>query len=118
MPAKSKRFLNYRNDETFSSRKLLLATAVVDHLPDIEGLNPLYVGPFSIVLTARFVVGISDCDLGREIAVGGLALELTVWAWIWFICTDCAATIFIRRREQLASLNIPIHEDVLPPRRH
>ncbi len=29
------------NDEVVSSRKLLLATGVVDHLPDIEWLKPL-----------------------------------------------------------------------------
>ena len=78
--------------ESLSSRKLLLATGVVDDLPKIEGLSDLF---------GRSVFHCPYCDgwevRDRRIAVcgppdqaAGLALELTVWTQRLLVCTDGA----------------------------
>lgn len=101
------------NDEVVSSRKLLLATGVVDHLPDIEGLKPLY---------GRSVFHCPYCDgwelrdqpiaiYGREDRGSGLALELTGWSRDLIVCTDGPSTISTEDRKQLKSLNIPVREE-------
>jgi thioredoxin reductase len=72
------------------SRKLLLATGVVDRIPDIEGIASLY---------GRSVFHCPYCDgwevRDRPIAVYGrgeqglaLALELTVWSRDLVLCTN------------------------------
>lgn len=101
------------NDEVISSRKLLLATGVVDHLPDIEGLKPLY---------GRSVFHCPYCDgwelrdqpiaiYGREDRGAGLALELTGWSRDLIVCTDGPATISTADRKQLEGLKIPVREE-------
>ncbi len=101
------------NDEMVSSRKLLLATGVVDHLPNIEGLKPLY---------GRSVFHCPYCDgwelrdqpiaiYGREDRGSGLALELTGWSRDLIVCTDGPSTISADDRKQLAGLNIPVREE-------
>lgn len=101
------------NDEVVSARKLLLATGVVDHLPDIEGLKPLY---------GRSVFHCPYCDgwelrdqplaiYGREDRGSGLALELTGWSRDLIVCTDGPATLSAADRKQLATLNIPVREE-------
>ena len=103
------------NDEVISSRKLLLATGVVDHLPDIEGLKPLY---------GRSVFHCPYCDgwelrdqpiaiYGREDRGTGLALELTGWSRDLIVCTDGPATISTADRQQLEGLNIPVREECI-----
>lgn len=100
-------------DEVISSRKLLLATGVVDHLPDIEGLKPLY---------GRSVFHCPYCDgwelrdqplaiYGREDRGPGLALELTGWSSDLIVCTDGPATISTADRKQLKGLNIGVREE-------
>lgn len=99
--------------EKASSRKLLLATGVVDRLPDIEGLKPLY---------GRSVFHCPYCDgwesrdqpiaiYGREDRGAGLALELTGWSNDLVVCTDGPATISTDDRQQLQELNIPVREE-------
>ena len=100
-------------DEVVSSHKLLLATGVVDHLPDIEGLKPLY---------GKSVFHCPYCDgwelrdqpiaiYGREDRGAGLALELTGWSRDLIVCSDGPATISAADREQLAELSIPVREE-------
>jgi thioredoxin reductase len=100
-------------EEAISSRKLLLATGVVDHLPDVEGLQPLY---------GRSVFHCPYCDgwelrdqpiaiYGREDNGAGLALELTGWTNDLIVCTDGPATLSATDRKQLADLNIPVREE-------
>ena len=101
------------NDEVISCRKLLLATGVLDHLPDIEGLKPLY---------GRSVFHCPYCDgwelrdqpiavYGREDRGAGLAQELTGWSRDLVVCTDGPATISTDDRKQLEGLNIPVREE-------
>ncbi|HYN25839.1 MAG TPA: NAD(P)/FAD-dependent oxidoreductase [Pyrinomonadaceae bacterium] len=101
------------NDEVVSSRKLLLATGVVDLLPDIDGLKSLY---------GRSVFHCPYCDgwelrdqpiaiYGREDRGFGLALELTGWSRDLVVCTDGPATFSADDRDQLAELNIAVREE-------
>lgn len=101
------------NDEVVSSRKLLLATGVVDQLPEIDGLKPLY---------GRSVFHCPYCDgwelrdqpiaiYGQKDRGAGLALELTGWSRDLIVCTDGPATIPAADRKQLAGLNIAVREE-------
>ncbi len=101
------------NDEVVSSRKLLLATGVVDRLPDIDGLKSLY---------GRSVFHCPYCDgwelrdqpiaiYGREDRGSGLALELTGWSRDLVVCTDGPVTFSADDRDQLAELNIAVREE-------
>jgi thioredoxin reductase len=96
-----------------STRKLLLATGVVDELPDLDGLEPLY--------------GISVhhcpyCDgwewRDQPVAVYGrgeeglaLALGLTVWSEDLVLCTDGPSKLSDKDLEQLHAEGIEVRED-------
>ena len=99
--------------ETVTGRKLLLATGVVDRLPDLEGLESFY---------GRSVFHCPYCDgwelrdqpiaiYGQEDRGAGLALELTGWSRDLVVCTDGPATISADERKQLEQLNIPLREE-------
>ena len=95
------------------SRKLLLATGVVDRIPEIPGLAELY---------GRSVFHCPYCD-GWEIRdrpwavygnggrAYGLALELTAWTRDIVVCTDGDAGFDDRQRSRLERLNIAVRED-------
>ena len=96
----------------FSSRKLLLATGVVDELPEIEGLAVLY---------GTSVHHCPYCDAwewrdqalaiyGRGEAGCSLALALTVWSDDLVLCTDGPSGLSDAEREQLAGRDIEILE--------
>jgi thioredoxin reductase len=99
--------------EVVSARKLLLATGVVDRLPDVEGLETFY---------GRSVFHCPYCDgwelrdqpiaiYGKEDRGAGLALELTGWSGDLIVCSDGPATISVAERKQLEQLNIPLREE-------
>ncbi len=105
--------ITINKEETVSSRKLLLATGVVDRLPDIEGLKQLY---------GRSVFHCPYCDgwelrdqpiaiYGRENRGFGLALELTGWSRDLTLCTDGPAELSVAERKQLLELNIQVREE-------
>jgi thioredoxin reductase len=97
----------------FGARKLLLATGVVDELPEIDGLAPLY--------------GISVhhcpyCDAwewrhqplaiyGRGEEASALALGLTVWSDDLVLCTDGPSGLSDSDLEQLSREGIELRED-------
>jgi thioredoxin reductase len=96
-----------------SARKLLLATGVVDELPDLEGLADLY--------------GISVhhcpyCDAwewkdqpigvyGRGEEGSALALMLTVWTDDLVLCTDGPSGLSDDHRDQLTREGIEVREE-------
>jgi thioredoxin reductase len=99
--------------EQFVSRKLLLATGVVDALPDIPGFHELY---------GRSVFHCPYCDgwevrdqpiaiYGRGDRGAGLALELTAWSRDLVLCTDGADAIDADKRARLERNGIRIRED-------
>jgi thioredoxin reductase len=97
----------------FRTRKLLLATGVVDDLPALEGIEALY---------GRSVHHCPYCDAwewrdqplasyGNGEAGAGLALGLTVWSRDVLLCTDGPAALSARLRAQLESRRIRVREE-------
>lgn len=95
------------------SRKLLLATGVVDHVPTLGGVEDLY---------GRSVFHCPYCDgwevrdqplaiYGRGKNGQGLALELTAWSRDLVLCTDGPANLRPHHRARLSTLHISIREE-------
>jgi thioredoxin reductase len=98
----------------FSSRILLLATGVVDHLPEVEGIEDFY---------GRSVLHCPYCDgweqRDRPLAVYGrgeegvlFALELLIWSRDLVLCTDGDA-LGIEERRRLQRHGIALREERL-----
>jgi thioredoxin reductase len=94
------------------SRKLLLATGVVDRIPDIEGIASLY---------GRSVFHCPYCDgwelRGRAIAIygrgdrgAGLSLELTGWSRDLVLVTDGPSEIEQAQLDRLRTHGIVVDE--------
>lgn len=97
---------------TCRSRKLLLATGVVDHLPSIEGFRELY---------GRGVFHCPYCDgwelRGQPIAIYGrgergcgLSLELTAWSRDLVLVTDGPSELTDKHRERLEEHGIRVDQ--------
>jgi thioredoxin reductase len=95
------------------ARKLLLATGVVDELPEIEGLEPLY---------GTSVHHCPYCDAwewrDQPLAIYGqgeegssLALGLTVWSDDLVLCTDGPSDLSDAEAERLSREGIEIREE-------
>jgi thioredoxin reductase len=95
------------------TRKLLLATGVVDEVPDIAGLTELY---------GRSVHHCPYCDgwewrdqpvgvYGRGDAAAGLALALTVWTRDLILCTDGPAVHSEWMSGRLEAFDIRVREE-------
>ena len=92
---------------------LLLATGVVDDLPDIDGLRSLY---GTSVHHCPYCDGWEWRDqpiaiYGRGEEASGLALGLTVWSDDLVLCTDGPGGLTSKQREQLDRLGIQIREE-------
>ena len=96
-----------------SARKLLLATGVVDEIPEIEGLQDLY---------GKSVHHCPYCDAwewrDQPLAVYGraepgtaLALALTVWSDDVVLCTDGPAGLSAKEAERLGEAGVEVRED-------
>ena len=96
-----------------ASRKLLLATGVVDELPDLEGLDALY---------GTSVHHCPYCDgwewRDQPLAIYGcgdeglaMALGLTVWSDDLVLCTDGPGKLSDQHRDQLNAEGIEIREE-------
>lgn len=105
--------LTLRDGRRISSRKLLLATGVVDDLPEIAGLPEFY---------GRSVFHCPYCDgwelRDQPLAIygcgengSGLALELILWSPDLVLCTDGPSQLSEEQLERLAKHNIAIRED-------
>jgi len=101
-----------RDGRHISSRKLLLATGVVDDLPEIAGLSEFY---------GRSVFHCPYCDgwelRDQPLAIygsgengSGLALELLFWSRDLVLCTDGPSQLSDQQVERLARHNIAIRE--------
>lgn len=95
------------------SRKLLLATGVVDQVPAIEGIETLY---------GRSVFHCPYCDgwevrdqplavYGRGALGRGLALELTAWSHDLVLCTDGPAGLSTDDLGRLSRNSIQVREE-------
>jgi thioredoxin reductase len=96
-----------------TTRKLLLATGVIDDLPPIEGAEGFY---------GRGLHHCPYCDgwemrdqplavYGGGEPAKGMALELTMWSRQLVVCADGAAEFSDQGREQLARADIGIREE-------
>ncbi|MBA3444684.1 MAG: NAD(P)/FAD-dependent oxidoreductase [Gemmatimonadales bacterium] len=97
----------------FTTRKLLLATGVVDEIPDIDGLMELY---------GKSVHHCPYCDgwewrdqplavYGRGEAGSALALALTVWSDDVVLCTGGTSGLSEKEEEGLANAGIEVREE-------
>ena len=108
-----KRFeVTLESGEIVRSRKLLLATGVVDNLPAIEGFSELYGGS---VFHCPYCDGweVRDAPLaiyGRGARGLGLSLELTAWSRDLVLCTDGPSEIDADGRQKLESNGISVRE--------
>jgi thioredoxin reductase len=95
------------------SRKLLLTTGVVDHLPEVAGIEDFY---------GRSVFHCPYCDgwemrdeplaiYGRGEHGRGLALELTAWSRDLILCTDGSAELTAEDRRRLAKQSVEVREE-------
>jgi thioredoxin reductase len=95
------------------SRTLLLATGVVDELPDVEGLDALY---GTSVHHCPYCDGWEWRDqpiaiYGRGEEGAGLALALTGWSRDLLLCTDGPSGIPEALLDRLATAGVPVRED-------
>ena len=97
---------------SFTSRRLLIATGVVDNVPDVRGLRDLY---------GRSVFHCPYCDgwelRGQPLAVYGcnrrgfgLSLELTGWSRDIVLCSDGACELDRNQLAKLAANGIAVRE--------
>jgi len=99
--------------EQLRSRKLLIATGVVDNLPDIPGFRELY---GRSVFHCPYCDGWELCDqplaiYGRGERGLGLALELTAWSRDLVLCTDGPSEIDPDDLGRLARNRIGVREE-------
>jgi len=99
--------------EAIRARKLLLATGVVDNLPDIPGFRELY---GRSVFHCPYCDGWERCDqplavYGRGARGVGLSLELTAWSRDLVLCTDGPGEIEPDDRARLERNGIAIREE-------
>ena len=99
--------------QAVTTRKLLLATGVLDELPPLEGLDALY---------GTSVHHCPYCDAwdwrGQPLAVYGagdsgvgLALALTCWSPDVVLCTDGPARLSAEERDRLTRRHIAVREE-------
>jgi thioredoxin reductase len=95
------------------SRKLLLATGVVDDLPEIEGLEAFYgTGVFHCPYCDGWEMRDQPLAVyGRGENGAGLALELTLWSRNLVLCTDGPSELSDKDLQRLTDHNIPVRED-------
>lgn len=105
--------LTLADGEQISSRKLLLATGVVDELPLLQGLEQFY---------GKSVFHCPYCDgwemrdqplaiYGQGESGSGLALEMTLWSRDLVLCTDGPARLTDEHRQKLEQHHIPVREE-------
>jgi thioredoxin reductase len=99
--------------ETMAARKLLLATGVVDNLPEIPGFREFY---GRSVFHCPYCDGWELCDqplaiYGRGARGVGLSLELTAWSRDLVLCTDGPPELEPDDRGRLERNGIAIREE-------
>jgi thioredoxin reductase len=101
------------NGERAVARKLLIATGVVDEIPNLEGVASFY---------GRSVFHCPYCDgwemRDQPLAVYGkgenglgLTLELILWSRDLVLCTDGPSELSAEELARLAQHHIPVHEE-------
>jgi thioredoxin reductase len=99
--------------QRITARKLLLATGVVDDLPEIEGLADFYgTGVFHCPYCDGWEMRDQPLAVyGRGENGAGLALELILWSRNLVLCTDGPSQLTDQDLERLTEHDIPVRED-------
>jgi thioredoxin reductase len=105
--------ITLNSGQRLASRKLLLATGVIDELPQINGLQDFY---GTSVFHCPYCDGWEMRDqplavYGRGENGAGLALELKLWSQQLVLCTDGPSQLGPEQVERLEKHNIPVRED-------
>lgn len=105
--------VTFASGEQATSRKLLIATGVVDKLPRIPGLRELY---GSSVFHCPYCDGWEFRDqpvaiYGRGERGFGLSLELTAWSRDLVLCTDGPSELDDESRARLERNRISVREE-------
>jgi thioredoxin reductase len=105
--------LTLSNGQRITARKLLLATGVVDDLPEIEGLADFYgTGVFHCPYCDGWEMRDQPLAVyGRGENGAGLALELTLWSRNLVLCTDGPSQLTDKDLRRLTEYDIPVRED-------
>lgn len=105
--------ITLRNGERLSGRKLLLATGVVDHIPEVEGVSEFYgISVFHCPYCDGWEMRDQPLAVyGRGENGAGLSLELTLWSRDIVLCTDGPAELPEEDRRRLLRHNITLKED-------
>lgn len=101
-----------RDGARFEARKMLLATGVEDHLPDLQGMREFY---------GKSVFHCPYCDgwelrgqpiavYGKGSTVHGLAITLTRWSRDLALCTDGPAELSSEQSADIERLGISLRE--------
>lgn len=98
-----------------AARMLLLATGVIDELPQMEGVEEMY---GHSVFHCPYCDGweVRDQPLAiyaREGKGLGTAMELTVWSRDLVLCTDGPVDLSAENRRQLDRYEIPVREEAI-----
>jgi thioredoxin reductase len=101
------------DDTRLTARKILLATGVVDHLPEIPGFEALY---GRSVHHCPYCDGWEHCDeplavYGSDASVLSLARMLTVWSRDVVLCTGGEYSFSDEDRQELARHGIQLREE-------
>jgi len=93
-----------------TARKVLLATGMIDDLPDVEGLQPLY---GSSVFHCPYCDGWERRDMplavyGNGKSAAGLSLTLSLWSRDIVVCTDGPSKVSAGKRREMKSRGIAI----------
>lgn len=105
--------LTTADGSSFTSRKLLLATGVVDELPPVAGLDQFY---GTSVFHCPYCDGWEMRDqpiaiYGRGENGSGLAVKMTLWTRDLVLCTDGPSELTDEHRKKLAKHQIPVREE-------
>lgn len=105
--------VTFEGGESVQCRKVLLATGVVDDVPEIPGIGPLY---------GKSVHHCPYCDgwevrdkplavYGQGTEVMRFALEMTLWSKDLTVCTNGPSGLTPEERERLSRNGIALRED-------
>jgi thioredoxin reductase len=108
------------NGECISTRKVLIASGVRDHLPEVPGLDACY---GISVHHCPYCDGWEVRDrviavLGRGQSAAGLALSLKTWTDRVIVCTNGTTRIGAKQRSQLAEHAIAVNEGPIERHEH
>jgi thioredoxin reductase len=115
LPAKDQFAVTLQDGTQVTAKRILLATGLVDQLPELEGLPEHY---------GRSIFHCPYCDgwevrdqplaiYGRGENGPGLALELTGWSLDLVLCTNGPAQLSDTTRQKLADNRIEVREDMI-----